>query len=232
MESSISSRSLMTGNVSTEESRNEMRKSPGAPSPPAKATTFCFHPLRLDGTRHSSNQRSLLVGAQPAAAGAPFDTTANLSRQLCSVRAACECHLESRRTRGAVRPVKSRMAARRKRHSPAAATELPAPEKTGKASAASRKDILHPRRAARSLRSSPIAASRQPAEVRAKARGAPHESARLWRSGQRPARRQKSVGMHSPPRRQAHYLCKNARGRTCAGGLHCGKRPPPHRCTA
>src|SRR6266566_1224903 len=56
IDSSISNRSLMTGKVSTEESRKEMRKSPGAPSPLAKATTFCFHPLRLAGTRHSSHQ--------------------------------------------------------------------------------------------------------------------------------------------------------------------------------
>src|SRR2546421_12625564 len=56
IDSSISSRSLMTGNVSTEESRKEIRKSPGAPRPPANPTPFCFHPLRLDGTRHSSHQ--------------------------------------------------------------------------------------------------------------------------------------------------------------------------------
>src|ERR1700688_161657 len=43
MESSINNKSLITGNVSTEESRNEIRKSPGAPSPPANATIFCFH---------------------------------------------------------------------------------------------------------------------------------------------------------------------------------------------
>src|SRR5271165_31260 len=47
MESWISSKSLITGNVSTEESRNEMRKSPGAPRPPANATIFCFHPLNF-----------------------------------------------------------------------------------------------------------------------------------------------------------------------------------------
>src|SRR5207302_2161231 len=56
MESWINSRSLMIGNVSTEESRKEIRKSPGAPTPLANATTFCFHPLRLDGTHHSSHQ--------------------------------------------------------------------------------------------------------------------------------------------------------------------------------
>jgi hypothetical protein len=38
---------LITGNVSTDESRNEMRKSPGAPSPLANATTFCFHPFKF-----------------------------------------------------------------------------------------------------------------------------------------------------------------------------------------
>src|SRR6266852_5523491 len=47
IDSSISNRSLMTGKVSTEESRKEMRKSPGAPSPLANATTFCFHPLKF-----------------------------------------------------------------------------------------------------------------------------------------------------------------------------------------
>jgi hypothetical protein len=33
----------MTGKVKTEESRKEIRKSPGAPKLPAKATIFCFH---------------------------------------------------------------------------------------------------------------------------------------------------------------------------------------------
>src|SRR3979490_1067094 len=49
MESLINSKSLMTGNVSTEESRKEIRKSPGAPSPLANASTFCFHALKLGG---------------------------------------------------------------------------------------------------------------------------------------------------------------------------------------
>src|SRR6267378_6388233 len=49
MDSSISSRSLITGNVSTEESKKEIRKSPGAPSPAANVTTFCFHPLKFYG---------------------------------------------------------------------------------------------------------------------------------------------------------------------------------------
>jgi hypothetical protein len=51
----MSSRSLITGNVSTEESRKEIRKSPGAPSPVANATTFCFHPLKFDGKDIFSN---------------------------------------------------------------------------------------------------------------------------------------------------------------------------------
>src|SRR5260370_16196077 len=61
MENSISSKSLITGNVSTDESRKEIRKSPGAPSPLANATTFCFHPLKLDGTRYSSRQSTFLA---------------------------------------------------------------------------------------------------------------------------------------------------------------------------
>src|SRR5437660_5648418 len=55
MESSISSRSLMMGNVSTEESRNEIRNSPGAPSPPANATIFAFHPFKLVANGNSSH---------------------------------------------------------------------------------------------------------------------------------------------------------------------------------
>src|SRR6266568_1042011 len=43
MESSISSKSLITGNVSTDESRNEIRQSPGAPRLPANATILSFH---------------------------------------------------------------------------------------------------------------------------------------------------------------------------------------------
>src|SRR5438309_366460 len=60
MESSISSRSLMTGNVSTEESRKEIRRSPGAPSPPANATTFCFHPFKLVANRNSSDSMAAI----------------------------------------------------------------------------------------------------------------------------------------------------------------------------
>src|SRR5271166_6150946 len=45
MQSSISSRSLITGNVSTEESRNEIKKRPGAPRAPANAMIFCFQVL-------------------------------------------------------------------------------------------------------------------------------------------------------------------------------------------
>src|SRR5438477_5509933 len=45
----------MIGNVSTEESRKEIRKSPGAPSPPANVTIFCFHPFNLVAKRNSSH---------------------------------------------------------------------------------------------------------------------------------------------------------------------------------
>src|SRR5881392_2347802 len=55
IDNSISSKSLMIGNVSTEESRKEVRKSPGAPSPPANATIFCFHPFKLVAKRNSSH---------------------------------------------------------------------------------------------------------------------------------------------------------------------------------
>src|SRR5207244_3953012 len=55
MDNSISNKSLMIGNVSTEESRKEIRKSPGAPSPPANATIFCFHPFKLVAKRNSSH---------------------------------------------------------------------------------------------------------------------------------------------------------------------------------
>src|SRR5271165_4816163 len=46
MESSMSRRSLMMGKLRTEESRNEIRKRPGAPRVPAKVTSFCFQPDR------------------------------------------------------------------------------------------------------------------------------------------------------------------------------------------
>src|SRR5438309_9606651 len=55
MANAISSKSLMLGHVSTEESRKEIRKSPGAPSPPANATIFCFHPFKLVANRNSSD---------------------------------------------------------------------------------------------------------------------------------------------------------------------------------
>jgi hypothetical protein len=50
IESSISSKSLITGNVSTDESRKEIKNNPGAPSVPANATIFAFHPLTLSST--------------------------------------------------------------------------------------------------------------------------------------------------------------------------------------
>src|SRR6266481_3131207 len=42
MESSINNKSLITGKVRNDESRNEIRNSPGAPSVPANPTIFCF----------------------------------------------------------------------------------------------------------------------------------------------------------------------------------------------
>src|SRR5277367_713068 len=44
------------GNESTDESKKEMRNSPGAPSPLAKATTFCFQPFRFTNNRNSQSQ--------------------------------------------------------------------------------------------------------------------------------------------------------------------------------
>src|SRR5207245_3939341 len=64
MDNSIRSRALLTGNVSTDESRNEIRKSPGAPSPPANATIFCFHPPKPGGKEFSPVAQLSLVGAQ------------------------------------------------------------------------------------------------------------------------------------------------------------------------
>src|SRR5260370_20263001 len=50
IERSIKRPSLMMGNVSTEESRKEMRNSPGAPRPPARVPIFCIHELNFEGT--------------------------------------------------------------------------------------------------------------------------------------------------------------------------------------
>jgi len=55
MDNSIRSKSLMTGNVKKDESRNEIRNSPGAPRPPANAAIFCFHPLKLVAKGNSSD---------------------------------------------------------------------------------------------------------------------------------------------------------------------------------
>src|SRR5580700_6241228 len=55
-------RSLMIGKESTEESRKEMSRSPGAPSPPANATIFCFQPFRLSDNRNSRRQPLPLEG--------------------------------------------------------------------------------------------------------------------------------------------------------------------------
>src|ERR1700722_847891 len=49
-------RSLMMGKESTEESKKEMSRRPGAPSPPANAMIFCFQPLRLSDNRNSRRQ--------------------------------------------------------------------------------------------------------------------------------------------------------------------------------
>src|SRR5580698_8085865 len=50
------SRSLIMGNERTDESRKEMRKSPGAPSPLAKAIIFCFQLFRFTNNRNSHRQ--------------------------------------------------------------------------------------------------------------------------------------------------------------------------------
>src|SRR5262250_275748 len=81
MLSSISSKSLITGNVKIEESRKEIRNSPGAPSAPAKATIFCFQPFRDAAKCDSSVDSDVqcnrgLVGGRP-----PLDSRrARLSR--------------------------------------------------------------------------------------------------------------------------------------------------------
>src|SRR6267378_3716097 len=114
------------------------------------------------------------AGLQPGLLPARLKLNAKLNKYSARVRAASEWPLQSRRRRGATAPVKSHTAAKRKRHSPRAATKRPAPEKTGTASAASRRDTPHPRHAAQSLQSSRSAASLQLGEVRATARGVPH----------------------------------------------------------
>src|SRR5579863_10326252 len=53
MERLMRRRSLMMGNESTEESRNEMSSRPGAPEPLAKAMIFCFQLFRLSANRYS-----------------------------------------------------------------------------------------------------------------------------------------------------------------------------------
>src|SRR5262249_2232120 len=63
MESSMSNRSLITGNVSTEESRKEMRNNPGAPNTPAKATIFCFHPIKLGFKKQSFGKSAFSLRA-------------------------------------------------------------------------------------------------------------------------------------------------------------------------
>jgi hypothetical protein len=47
----------MTGKVKTEESRNEIRKSPRAPKLPAKATIFCFQVCN-EITKYSTSRDS------------------------------------------------------------------------------------------------------------------------------------------------------------------------------
>ena len=63
----------MTGNVSTDESRKEIRNSPGAPSVPANATTLCFHPLNKEGKTlhlvlacHSERSEESLFAPRPS----------------------------------------------------------------------------------------------------------------------------------------------------------------------
>jgi len=71
----------MIGNVSTEESRKEMRKSPGAPKPVANATTFCFHPLKLVGKSNSSNSFVVTHLSMTLARGEAEDVPAHLLRE-------------------------------------------------------------------------------------------------------------------------------------------------------
>ena len=90
----------MIGNVSTEESRNEMRKSPGAPRPLAKATTFCFHALKPAANRNSSNWFPLpSFRAEQADAFSshlvPASWSAFAARTASSSRAFCAKNLSS-----------------------------------------------------------------------------------------------------------------------------------------
>ena len=54
----------MIGKLRTEESRNEMRKRPGAPKAPAKVTTFSFQPVR--GWGDCKEKTSVRVGSSLA----------------------------------------------------------------------------------------------------------------------------------------------------------------------
>src|SRR6516164_9377053 len=65
MLNSISNKSLITGNVKIEESRKEIRNSPGAPSAPANPTIFCFQPLSGAAKYNSSVDSDVQCSRRP-----------------------------------------------------------------------------------------------------------------------------------------------------------------------
>src|ERR1035437_7444078 len=55
----------MIGKLRTDESRNEIRKSPGAPNEPANKSIFCFQTLSLDGNDTPQIGARILTEAAP-----------------------------------------------------------------------------------------------------------------------------------------------------------------------
>src|SRR5208283_6095227 len=104
----ISNRSVITVNVSTDESRKEIRKSPGAPSTPANATIFCFHALNELVKRKPPEKRGI-------------------HRRSGRSRAASRSPRRLHRKRGAIPRAPSRREEAHTQHSPRAAGARHAP---------------------------------------------------------------------------------------------------------
>src|ERR1043166_9015692 len=148
MESCTSNKSLMTGNVSTDESRNEIKNRPGAPSVPANATIFCFHAFNPPPTFRSGP-------------GIPIPQPCHSERSEESAffrppeaKTTSPPLPQSHPKPDAIPPAKSHTAAAHTPHCPEAAAALRVPEKIYTTSAASPTNTRHHQCAVRLPRSS------------------------------------------------------------------------------
>src|SRR5580704_4506223 len=216
----------MMGKLSMEESRKEIRNSPGAPSVPAKATIFAFHVFRGNSTIFPhAVQRSWISEYKERRTPIALQSQDHITTTSRSL-------LRSHRRLDPTPSARSRKAEARKRHFPEAAAARRAPETIRTTSAARKKDNPDRPRAIPTLPWCRFAAYRQLDAACATARGVRRECARWYGCGRTPAPRRRCANSHWLPRKPARSPCTNARDKTCANDFRCETPIPHDRCTA